>query len=271
MMQSTDETNAMNNLNTRIFFASEPENRVCNLLWESLNLSAARIVRCGSTKALLEELDQRQIPHIVLVHTALGGSRVFDFCRIFKNRFPTVPLLLIAEQIEPGVRHWAIQQGAIDLLSIATEKDRQALIQRLPQLLKAPRIHSERLSAPAHKTTEFANMGSEISVAAAVAVLNQISKISSQYLGKLVITNYWQTSRDELSSLSRFLNGFAVEFGRDIHFKESREWLTKEEAVALQRWVRAFIERGQKVVQDLPELLLAAPLNTEQRAVLNLR
>jgi CheY-like chemotaxis protein len=240
-------------------------------LWDSLNLSESRVLRCATTKELLAELDRNQLPQVVLMQTALGGSRFFDFCRVFKNRFPTVPLVLIAEEVEPGVRHWAIQQGATDLIPVAAEKDRQALLQRLSNLLKAPRVQVERVRATTAKPAEFANLGSEVTVAAALTALNQISQVAGKYLGKLVITNYWQSSREELSSLSRFLNAFTVEFGREIQFKEARELLTQEEAIALQRWVRAFIERGQKVVQDLPELILAAELNTEQRTVLNLR
>jgi CheY-like chemotaxis protein len=127
----------------RIFLASEADNRACQLLWEPLSLGECEVLRCETTKDLLARTGESQLPQLVLMHTSLGGSRVFDFCRIFNNRFPTVPLVLLAEQVEPGVRHWAMKQGATDLLPIGKEKDRQYLLQRLSSLLTTPPIQTK--------------------------------------------------------------------------------------------------------------------------------
>jgi CheY-like chemotaxis protein len=256
----------------RIFLAGAADNPACDRLWEALTALDCEVKRCDTMNALLAESGQGKLPQVVLLHTMLGGTRVYDFCRVFKNRFPTVPFILLAEYVEPRVRQWATVQGATDLMPLATPQNLQAVLQQVGMLLTTPSVRQEleALFSPTKKTA-LAAPGPTIAVAEVVTGLNYLSQTAAQYLGKLIITNYWQTAREELPAFARTLNLFAVDFGKEIRFKEARSELTQEEVIAVQRWVKVFIERGQKVVQDLPEILHTAPLNTEQRVLLNLR
>jgi len=254
----------------RVFLAGEQGSYACEWLWKILQVRPCDVFRTENLNLLLAETGRMQLPRLILLHTSLGGSRLYDFCRVFKNRFPTVPLFLIADRVEARVRQWAVLQGATDLVSVTTEDDRRALVQQLDQLLAAPQTETapKAVTATSRLLEEYRK---GFRVSEVVAGLNQLAKAASQYLGKLIVTNYWRSTREDLATVSPVLDFFTVEFGQEIIFKENREFLSIEESLAIQQWVGAFIARAQTVVQDLPDLLQAVPLSQEQRLLLCLR
>jgi len=250
----------------RVFLAGEQDNYICEWLGKMLHAQPCNLLRTENLNLLLVEAGQKQLPRLVLLHTALGGSRIYDFCRLFKNRFPTVPLILLTDRVEPRVRQWALLQGATDLVSATTEEERRALVQQVERYLEV-----RQTEIPPLETGLGAAYRQGVAVRQVVEGLNQLSQTAALYLGKLIVANYWRSSREELTLLGQTLNLFTVEFGKEITFKENREYLSIEESQAVQHWVSAFMERAQTVVQDLPDLLKSAPLSKEHRLVLSLR
>lgn len=107
-----------------------------------------------------------------------------------------------------------------------------------------------------------------ISLKEALTAINHFSKLAAQYLGTIVVTNYWKSSRPEAD----WLKLFQVERSAEVSFlgqaAADPSALTLEQHELLQAWVAAFIKRCSKVIRDFPQRIRQMPLSDRQKTIL---
>ncbi|MFN3679534.1 hypothetical protein [Thermosynechococcus sp.] len=82
----------------------------------------------------------------------------------------------------------------------------------------------------------------------------KITEVSTRYLGKMIVTNYWLLTRPNEGWLAKI----QVEQFHNPNFKPQDQLLTNHEAEILQQWIHDFIQHCCRVLPILPRLLLAA-------------
>jgi hypothetical protein len=97
-----------------------------------------------------------------------------------------------------------------------------------------------------------------------VAAMNHLSQYATQYLGPMVVANYWKASRPKVD----WLVSFNVERSAQISTPDISAPLTAEQHQWLRDWVAAFIDRCAKVIRDFPKSVRNAALNEQQKSLL---
>lgn len=102
-----------------------------------------------------------------------------------------------------------------------------------------------------------------------LTALNQISEITSHYLGNIVVANYWKTSRPA----SDWLQQFDVDRSANFSFKaatpaSAQQPLESEQQQWVREWIAAFIERCSKVIRDFSDMLHQSALDDRLKALL---
>jgi len=98
-----------------------------------------------------------------------------------------------------------------------------------------------------------------------LSALNKLSHFTTQYLGKVVVTNYWKSSRPE----STWLQEFEVDRnGQITHPKQSAIACTPEQLQQIQTWVSAYIKRCKQVIRNFDQMLEQDCLDSRQKQIL---
>ena len=98
-----------------------------------------------------------------------------------------------------------------------------------------------------------------------LAALNKLSSFTTQYLGKVVVTNYWKSSRPDSSWLAEFEIDRS---GQISHPKQKAIACTPEQHQQIQSWVTAYIKRCKQVIRNFDQMLEQDCLDTNQRQML---
>ncbi|MBD2177745.1 hypothetical protein H6F42_12560 [Pseudanabaena sp. FACHB-1998] len=95
--------------------------------------------------------------------------------------------------------------------------------------------------------------------------LNKLSLFTTQYLGKVVVTNYWKSSRPE----SVWLSEFEVDRNGKISYpKQPAIACNPEELKQIQTWVTAYIKRCKQVIRNFDQMLEQDCLDSRQKQIL---
>lgn len=86
---------------------------------------------------------------------------------------------------------------------------------------------------------------------AVVAAMNELSAYGTQYLGKMVVANYWRNSRPDLSVLQKF----AIDRQGNISHPEGNAACPEEEVRAVQTWAKNYVERCSQVIRNLDAMI----------------
>jgi len=98
-----------------------------------------------------------------------------------------------------------------------------------------------------------------------LSALNKLSHFTTQYLGKVVVTNYWKSSRPD----STWLKEFEVDRNGQIsHPKQNAIACTPEQIAQIQEWVQAYIKRCKQVIRNFDQMLEQDCLDSRQKAIL---
>ncbi len=98
-----------------------------------------------------------------------------------------------------------------------------------------------------------------------LAALNKLSSFTTQYLGKVVVTNYWKSSRPD----STWLTEFEIDrSGQISHPKQKMLTCTPEQYQQIQLWVTAYIKRCKQVIRNFDQMLEQDCLDSKQRQLL---
>lgn len=97
-----------------------------------------------------------------------------------------------------------------------------------------------------------------------LTAINHLSQYATQYLGPMVVANYWRTTRPPVD----WLNRFQIERSAQITCSNQQLNLTTEQHQWLKDWVAAFIARCAKVIRDLPKTVKQNALDDRQKFLL---
>lgn len=98
-----------------------------------------------------------------------------------------------------------------------------------------------------------------------LAALNKLSLFTTQYLGKVVVTNYWKSTRPESSWLSEFE---VDRNGKISHPKQTAIACNPEQIQQIQAWVSAYIKRCKQVIRNFDQMLEQDCLDSRQKEIL---
>jgi hypothetical protein len=97
--------------------------------------------------------------------------------------------------------------------------------------------------------------------------MNQLSQYATQYLGAIVVANYWKTSRPKVDWLTQFQIDRAAQLSLSDGAALSAP-LTTEQHQWLRDWVADFVDRCTRVIRDFPKSLRNAGLDDQQKALI---
>lgn len=98
-----------------------------------------------------------------------------------------------------------------------------------------------------------------------LVALNKLSNFTTQYLGKVVVTNYWKSSRPTSSWLAEFEIDRS---GQISHPKQTAISLDTEQLQQIQSWVAAYIKRCKLVIRNFDQMLGQDCLDSRQKQIL---
>jgi hypothetical protein len=98
-----------------------------------------------------------------------------------------------------------------------------------------------------------------------LAALNKLSNFTTQYLGKVVVTNYWKSSRPDSSWLAEFEIDRS---GQISHPKQAAIACNSEQLQQIQSWVAAYVKRCKQVIRNFDQMLEQDCLDSRQNQIL---
>ena len=98
-----------------------------------------------------------------------------------------------------------------------------------------------------------------------LVALNKLSTFTTQYLGKVVVTNYWKSSRPDIPWLAEFEIDRS---GQISHPKQKAIACTPEQHQQIQSWVTAYIKRCKQVIRNFDQMLEQDCLDIRQKQLL---
>lgn len=129
----------------------------------------------------------------------------------------------------------------------------------LPEALPAPL--SEPTSVPEAPPTPF-------TLKETLDALNQISQLTTHYLGTIVVANYWKTTRPADDWLTQFQVDRSAQFSFKAATPTPIPTLNPEELQWVRDWIAAFVDRCSKVIRDFNDMLKQSVLDDRQKTLL---
>ncbi|MGK7892014.1 MAG: hypothetical protein AB4042_22015 [Leptolyngbyaceae cyanobacterium] len=109
----------------------------------------------------------------------------------------------------------------------------------------------------------------EVSIDDFLAAINALLHLSTDYLGKTMVINYWKSSRPPLEWLGNFdINASGKLVIADTAQIERTKPLSQEQQKWLREWVKTFIQRCARIIRDFPKLLVHGELDNHQKKLL---
>jgi hypothetical protein len=94
-----------------------------------------------------------------------------------------------------------------------------------------------------------------------IAVMNKLSRFTTDYLGKMVVANYWRSSRPAIA----WLQEFEVDRNAQIsHPRQKAIACNPEQHQQIQAWTQAFINRCCQVIRNFDVMLEQDGLDAQQ-------
>jgi hypothetical protein len=95
--------------------------------------------------------------------------------------------------------------------------------------------------------------------------LNKLSQFTTQYLGKVVVTNYWKSTRPDASWLAEFEIDRS---GKITHPKQAAIACNPEQLQQIQAWVTAYVKRCKQVIRNFDQMLAQDCLDLREKQIL---
>lgn len=99
--------------------------------------------------------------------------------------------------------------------------------------------------------------------------LNQLSRLTTRYLGTTIVANYWKSSRPPVEWLANFEvdRSGTISFAGPMTPGKSMV-LSSAQHQLLRDWVAAFVQRCSRVIRDFSKIIRKMELNPRQRSLL---
>lgn len=212
-----------------------------------------------------QDLDSRQQQALTeglfqVLETMPPGLDYFDF-QFAEQRVFVYPL----------GPEWALLVAVNDELvmpvyTLAVNRLRAELQQDTPKGLATFRLFTSQAEAGRNATqpSSAPTAGPRMEMDVFVQSLNRLCQITTGYLGKAVIVNYWKAARQEVverqGSKAEWLNQFEIERSGQIHYRGSLKELDESQQRVLRDWVLAFFRRCEEVIHDFRNLIKSTEL-----------
>ncbi|MFS8798974.1 hypothetical protein [Synechococcus sp. R60.3] len=212
-----------------------------------------------------QDLDSRQQQALTeglfqVLQTMPPGLDYFDF-QFAEQRVFVYPL----------GPEWALLVAVNDELvmpvyTLAVNRLRAELQQDTPKGLATFRLLTSQAEAGRNATqpSSAPAAGPRMEMDVFVQSLNRLCQITTGYLGKAVIVNYWKAARQEVverqGSQAEWLNQFEIERSGQIHYRGSLKELDESQQRVLRDWVLAFFRRCEEVIHDFRNLIKSTEL-----------
>ncbi|NUN64104.1 hypothetical protein HCU40_04900 [Pseudanabaena biceps] len=96
--------------------------------------------------------------------------------------------------------------------------------------------------------------------------LNKLSEFTTQYLGKVVVTNYWKSSRPQTAA---WLTEIEIDrSGHLSHPKQKAIACNLDQHHQIQEWVTSYVKRCKQVIRNFDQMLEQDCLTSRQKQIL---
>ncbi|CAN1213372.1 hypothetical protein TUMEXPCC7403_24415 [Tumidithrix helvetica PCC 7403] len=115
------------------------------------------------------------------------------------------------------------------------------------------------------KSVSTKNSTQEYKLDELIGVMNKLSRFTTDYLGKMVVANYWRSSRPTIAWLAEF------EVDRNAQLSHPRQKAiacNPEQHQQIQDWTKAFINRCCQVIRNFDVMLKQDCLDAQQQNLL---
>jgi hypothetical protein len=154
-----------------------------------------------------------------------------------------------------------LSNGVLPKASIQRPTDPDSLSLRPAPFLSVLEVATQ--STPLAPTTDTQPSLNDLLLA-----LNHLSQFTTQYLGVMVIANYWKATRPA----NEWLDNFQIDRSAHITFCGAMslniQLVSPEQHQSVYQWVDAFIHRSSKVIRDFPLLIKQNALDDRQKMLL---
>ncbi|MEN9221648.1 MAG: hypothetical protein Q6M04_04345 [Thermostichus sp. BF3_bins_97] len=154
------------------------------------------------------------------------------------------------------------------IYSLAVNRLRTELQRDTQKGLATFRLFTSQLDASPNTTQPTATLtpapGMRMEMETFMRSLNRLCQITTGYLGKAVIVNYWKAARQEVLQHrgveAEWLNQFEIERSGQIRYGGPLKELDESQQKILRDWVLAFFRRCEEVIHDFRNLIKTAEL-----------
>ncbi len=217
-----------------------------------------------------QELDSRQQQALTeglfqVLETMPAGFDYFDF-QFAEQRVFVYPLgpewvLLVAVNDELVMPAYSL---AVKRLRSDLQRDTQKGLATLRLFARQGETPPAQNSGQKPTQAAASAAGPHIEMDTFVQSLNRLCQITTGYLGKAVIVNYWKAARQEVveeqGADAEWLNQFEIERSAQIRYNGPLKELDESHQKVLRDWVLAFFHRCEAVIHDFRNLIKSAEL-----------
>ncbi len=214
-----------------------------------------------------QDLDSRQQQALTqglfqVLETMPQGFDYFDFQfaeqRVFVYPLSAEWVLLVAVNDDLVMPVYSL---AVNRLRAELQRDTQkglATFRLFASQMEASPTATQPMAAPTTAPS------TRMEMATFMQALNRLCEITTGYLGKAVIVNYWKAARQEVlerqGSQAEWLNHFEIERSGQIRYGGTLKELDESQQKVLRDWVLAFFRRCEEVIHDFRNLIKTAGL-----------
>ncbi|MCJ2543480.1 hypothetical protein JX360_11255 [Synechococcus bigranulatus str. 'Rupite'] len=216
-----------------------------------------------------QDLDSRQQQALAqglfqVLETMPQGFDYFDFQfaeqRVFVYPLSAEWVLLVAVNDDIVMPVYSL---AVHRLRTELQRDTQKGLVTF-RLFTSQLETSSSATQPTTSTLPSAASGTRMEMDTFMRSLNRLCQITTGYLGKAVIVNYWKAARQEVlqqqGSDAEWLNQFEIERSGQIRYSGTLKELDETHQKVLRDWVLAFFHRCEEVIHDFRNLIKSAEL-----------
>ncbi len=190
-----------------------------------------------------------------------AGSSVF----VYKLGQGTLMIVITSSQLQINE-----YQQIIAKIKHLVEVDPYNTIGTLRSLLGTPTSPSPISTTPSAQmpaptqipSTPAVPVAAEHQLSELLQQLNQLSKFTTQFLGKVVVANYWKSTRPQTVWLAEF----DIDRNAQLSHPKPNAGCSPDQHQQIKQWVKEYMKRCQQVIRNFDQLVhqectKTAPLN----------
>ncbi|MCF2970055.1 hypothetical protein L1047_02445 [Synechococcus sp. Nb3U1] len=217
-----------------------------------------------------QDLDSRQQQALTqglfqVLETMPQGFDYFDFQfaeqRVFVYPLGAEWVLLVAVNDDLVMPVYSL---AVNRLRAELQRDTQKGLATFRLFTSQMEANPNTTRPTATRPSSTSTSGTSMEMDTFMRSLNRLCQMTTGYLGKAVIVNYWKAARQEVlqrqGADAELLNQFEIERSGQIRYDGPLTELDESQQRVLRDWVLAFFHRCEEVIHDFRNLIKSAEL-----------